>query len=99
MSAPQNLAIQSHFATPIAEAMLPGMDELNTRLRALFLEWEADTNRKRLSEPTPVIKVGVYESDFHLFSRDHPDIRALANLCLNHLGFLVAQINGYSAEG
>lgn len=98
MPTPHNLVIQSHFATPIAETMLPGMDELNARLRALFLEWEADTHRKRLSQPTPVIKVGVYESDFHLFTRDHPDIQALAKACLNHLGFLVAQINGYSAE-
>lgn len=98
MAIARNLVINTAFATPIAEATLPGTDELNARLRTLFLEWEADTNRQRLSQPTPVIKVGVYESDFHLFTRDHPDIKTLAGLCLNQLGYLVSQINGYSAE-
>lgn len=78
--------------------MLPDMQQLNLRLRELFLAWEADTARQRLSEPTPVIKVGVYESDFHLFSRDDRDLKVLATGCLQHLGYLVAQLNGYSNE-
>lgn len=86
------------FATPIADIQLPGMSELNGRLRKLFLEWEAEHDRKRLSQPTPVIKVGVYESDFHLFSREDPDLKILATQCLQHLGALVAQLNGYSNE-
>lgn len=93
-----SIRLQSAFACPIADMLLPDTAALNQRLRELFLAWEADVSLKRLSEPTPVIKVGVYESDFHLFTRDHPDIKHLANLCLNHLGYLVAQLNAYSQE-
>lgn len=98
MSLEPNIRITPAFSAPIAEVMLPGTDTLNARLRELFLEWEADTSRKRLSEPTPVVKVGVYESDFHLFEREHPDLKFLATQCFQHLGFLVAQLNGYSNE-
>lgn len=98
MQASRGLTINPVFATPIAEVMLPGMEATNARLRSLFLEWEADVKRQRLSEPTAVIKVGVYESDFHLFRRDHPDLKQLANQCLQYLGLLVAQLNGYSNE-
>jgi len=98
MESLQNLRIIPAFACPIAETTLSGMEAMNARLRELFLAWEADTQRKRFSEPTPVVKVGVYESDFQLFGRDHPDLNALATLCLQHLGYLVAQLNRYSNE-
>ncbi|HSC46619.1 MAG TPA: putative 2OG-Fe(II) oxygenase [Gammaproteobacteria bacterium] len=98
MTSPQSLHITPAFACPIADIMLPGMNAVNSRLRDLFLQWEADSNRKRLSEPTRVIKVGVYESDFQLFARDHPDLKMLATLCLQHLGYLVAKLNGYSND-
>lgn len=98
MESLQNLHIIPAFACPIAETTLPGMEATNARLRDLFLAWEADASRKRLSEPTAVIKVGVYESDFQLFGRDHPDLKALATLCLQHLGYLIAQLNRYSND-
>lgn len=98
MSTPPNIHIRSAFACPISDVMLPDMEALNMRLREQFLAWETDINLKRLSEPTQVVRVGVYESDFHLFTRDLPDIQFLARLCLNHLGYLVAQLNGYSQE-
>jgi uncharacterized protein (TIGR02466 family) len=98
MSSQQNIRITPAFASPIADVLIPGMDSLNVRLRELFLEWEADKTRKRLSEPTAVIKVGVYESDFQLFTRDHPDVKALATICLQHLGYLVARLNNYKQE-
>ena len=94
----QNLHITPAFASPIANITLRGMEAINSRLRGLFLAWEADTTRARLSEPTSVIKVGVYESDFQLFAREDPDLKALATLCLQHLGYLIATLNGYSNE-
>ncbi|HEV2111093.1 MAG TPA: putative 2OG-Fe(II) oxygenase [Gammaproteobacteria bacterium] len=94
----QNFRINPAFACPIADTTLPGMEAANARLRELFLAWEADTTRKRLSEPTAVVKVGVYESDFHLFTREDADLKALATLCLQRLGYLVAKLNGYSNE-
>lgn len=98
MPAPQNFHITPAFACPIGEFMLPGNAHLNASLRELFLRWEADVDQARLSEPTAVMKSGVYESDFHLFNRDHADIRLLATQCLQHLGFFVAKLNNYSSE-
>ena len=94
----KNFHLMPAFACPIAETTLPDMEAPNARLRDLFLAWEADTARKRMSEPTAVIKVGVYESDFQLFTREDPDLKALANACLQRLGYLVAKLNGYSNE-
>lgn len=100
MSAPvlQNFRITPAFACPIAEIMLPDNGRINANLRSLFLNWESDPGRKRLSEPTAVAKTGVYESDFQLFNHDQPDIRLLATQCLQYLGYLVAQLNSYSNE-
>lgn len=98
MSGLQNMRIHSAFAIPIVQIMLPGMEALNGRLLELLLAWEADIARERLSQPTAVPKHAVYESDFHLFSREHPDIKLLATQCLQHLGMLVAQLNRYSNE-
>lgn len=94
----QGIRISTAFAVPVVDIMLPGMESMNARLRELFLTWEADTTRKRLSEPTAVAKQGVYESDFHLFSREHPDLAFLAKLCFQHLGSVVAQLNRYTNE-
>jgi len=98
MESLQNFRLIPAFACPIAETTLAGMEAPNARLRELFLAWEADTTLKRMSEPTAVIKVGVYESDFQLFTREDPDLKALATACLQRLGYLVARLNGYSNE-
>ena len=98
MTGPQNIRIHPAFAIPIVQIMLPSMESLNGRLRELLLTWEADTARERLSQPTAVPKHAVYESDFHLFSRENPDIKFLATQCLQYLGLLIAQLNRYSNE-
>ncbi len=86
------------FASPIVDSALPDCEALNTKLRKLFLHWEQDTSRKRASAPTPVIKVAVYESDFRLFDNPEPEIQALAQFCLQHVGYITQQLNGYSHE-
>lgn len=86
------------FASPVASTLLPDADSLNTALRRLFLAMEAEARRAPGSVPTDVVKVGVYESDFYLFNRQEPEIRTLANFCLQTLGYLIAQLNGFSAE-
>jgi uncharacterized protein (TIGR02466 family) len=97
MSLPESpqLSITSAFATPIVETELPECVDLNRRLRALFLRWEGDGERGRSSVPTGVVKVGVYESAFDLFSRPGPEIQALRNFCLNTLGYVIARLNRY----
>jgi hypothetical protein len=81
---------------PIIETMMADCQDLNVRLRELFLRWEKDANRPRNSAPTGVIKVGVYESSFDLFSNAEPAIQHLRYFCLNTLGYVIAQMNGYS---
>jgi len=86
------------FASPIVDSALPDCAALNTRLRELFLGWEADPARKRSSAPTGVMKVAVYESDFALFENPEPEIKALAQFCLQHVGYVVQQLSRYSME-
>ena len=90
--------IMSAFASPIAESQMPNCDLLNVRLRELFLRWEQDTRRVRSSVPTPVIKVGVYESDFSLFENPESEIQTLAHFCLQYVGLVIQQLNNYSNE-
>src|SRR5579872_6105283 len=83
------------FASPMASTLLPDAENLNTALRTLILALEAEAKRAPGSVPTEVIKVGVYESDFYLFNRPEPEIRTLASFCLQTLGYLIAQLNGF----
>lgn len=86
------------FASPMVDSALPDCAALNARLRELFLAWEADPARKRSSAPTGVMKVAVYESDFALFENPEPEIKALAQFCLQHVGYVTQQLNRYSPE-
>lgn len=91
-----HLSITPAFATPLVETVMPDCEALNQRLRELFLTWESDPTRDRSSLPTGVAKVGVYESGFDLFAHDDPAIQTLRLFCLNTLGYVIAQLNGYS---
>jgi uncharacterized protein (TIGR02466 family) len=93
---PPGIGITQAFASPIVHSSLPDCMALNQRLRELFLRWEQDTSQKRSSVPTQVVKVAVYESGFDLFHRPEPEIQQLAQFCLQNLGFVVAQLNGYT---
>ena len=95
---PPALNITHAFASPIISTVMPDCGELNQRLRQLFLQWEQDTSRRRSSAPTPVIKVAVYESGFDLFLNPEPEIQTLKQFCLQTLGYVMAQLNGYNAE-
>lgn len=92
------LSVSSAFAVPIAETVMPACDDLNRRLRELFLEWEKDPGRRRTSSPTGVAKVGVYESDFSLFSNPEAPVRTLRQFCLNTLAYTISSLNNYSIE-
>lgn len=98
MAQEPRITVTPAFASPIIHTSMPGCESLNTRLRELFLQWEQDSSRKRSSVPTPVIKVAVYESDFALFSNPEPEIKTLAQFCLQHTGYAIQQLNGYTQE-
>ncbi|HEX4300888.1 MAG TPA: putative 2OG-Fe(II) oxygenase [Gammaproteobacteria bacterium] len=93
-----NLSVRNAFASPIFETYLPDCGPLNDRLKGLFLDWEADTNRKRASVPTDVARLNVYESDFALFNRQDPEVAALSQFCMSCLSVVVKNINGYSSS-
>lgn len=92
------LSVTSTFSVPIIETVMPNCEDLNRRLRKLFLDWEQNADRRRSSVPTAVIKVGVYESSFDLFSNQVPELQTLRNFCLNTLGYVISQLNRYSDE-
>lgn len=92
------IGITQAFASPIVHRFLPDSAALDQRLKQLFLKLEQDTNLKRSSVPTQVVKVAVYESSFDLFHRPEPEIQQLAHFCLQTLGYMIAQLNGYSDE-
>ena len=94
---PPGIGISQAFASPIVHSSLADCAALNRRLRELFLRWEQDT-KARTSLPTQVVKVGVYESSFDLFHKADPEIQQLTQFCLQTLGYVIAQLNGYSAE-
>ena len=95
---PPGIGITQAFASPIIHSFMPDSEPLNRRLRELFLQWERDPGQKRSSVPTQVPKVAVYESSFDLFHKTQPEIQHLAQFCLQNLGYVIAQLNGYSAE-
>lgn len=93
-----SLSMTAAFASPVVHAAMPDCEELNARLREMFLRWEKDTSRKRSSVPTAVVKMAVYESSFDLFSNPEPEIQTLRQFCLQTLGYLISQLNHYSTE-
>ena len=95
---PPGIGITQVFASPIAHGFMPDCQALNQRLRELFLQWEQDSSQKRSSQPTQVIKVAVYESSFDLFHKPQPEIQQLTQFCLQTLGYVISQMNGYTAE-
>ena len=95
---PPGIGITQAFASPIIHSFMPDSEPLNRRLRELFLQWERDPEQKRSSMPTQVPKIAVYESSFDLFHKTQPEIQHLAQFCLQNLGYVIAQLNGYSAE-
>lgn len=95
---PPGIGIIQAFASPIVHGFVPESQTLNQRLRELFLQWEQDTSQKRSSVPTQVLKRAVYESSFDLFHKPQPEVQQLAQFCLQTLGYVIAQLNDYSAE-
>jgi len=95
---PPGIGITQAFASPIVHGFMPDSQDLNRNLRELFLQLEQDSTEKRTSVPTQVLKIAVYESSFDLFHKPQPEIQRLAQFCLQTLGYVISQLNGYSAE-
>ncbi len=96
MSATAGPEIKGWFSTPVATARNPEADTLNPRLRALFLEREAEPYRHHLKIPTQI--GAVFESRFDLFDWPDEPVVELADFIHESLSSVVSAINGYSAE-
>lgn len=91
------ISIMPSFATPIAETRMPDCESLNSELKALFMECEADEERRKKIR-TPTHQVNIYESEFDLFNWPQPCVRKLRDFCMRALYLTIARLNGYSME-
>jgi uncharacterized protein (TIGR02466 family) len=92
----QQAAISKVFATPLATVTLPGADDLNRELAALFLEKEKAGDRYRTPVHIPTQVGDIFESTFDLFSWPDPPVQRLARECHRALYEMVATLNSYS---
>ena len=90
--------IVSWFATPVITANIPGSEQLNDELAALFLEREqaGDEYRHEMHIPTQVGPI--FESRFDLFEWPDLPVQRLAEEVHGVLYHVVATLNGYSEQ-
>jgi uncharacterized protein (TIGR02466 family) len=83
------------FAVPFSLVRHPAPDALNTALRALFLEREAQG--PAFANPTPVVDRNdqLFESRFDLFKWPDACIQELRTFCWGHLYRAIGEVNGY----
>jgi uncharacterized protein (TIGR02466 family) len=84
------------FATPIANATLPGSTQLNNELRQLLLQRESEGNRYRNPHASMHIDKNLFESDFNLFAWPEACIRTLRGHCWTALSQFIAGLNGFA---
>lgn len=88
--------IASMFAVPLAQALMPGHEAINSELKALLLERATDA---RYGNQNPSLKqqAGVFESEFNLFSWPEAPVKRLREFCWTELGRVIRTLNGYTA--
>jgi uncharacterized protein (TIGR02466 family) len=86
------------FAVPLATAMVEDADELNRRLRALFLSMEAQGDAHANKNPYQVASKALFESGFDLFESREPAIVRLRDFCWEHVYQVIRDLNGYDAD-
>lgn len=96
MSGTPPINIKSAFASPIVESYFPNSESLNRDLRELFLAREKEGDRYRKKRKTPTLQIGIFESEFDVFSWPERCIHTLREFCMQTLTYVVAQMNHYS---
>lgn len=86
------------FAVPFAQEMLTDCEPVNTALKALFLEREAQGSRHANPHPSLRQQPGVFESEFEVFAWPEKPVQTLRAFAWQALGRTIQQLNGYSAE-
>ncbi|HET9031540.1 MAG TPA: putative 2OG-Fe(II) oxygenase [Dokdonella sp.] len=88
----------SLFSVPVVRTGFPNPDKLNSELRELFLQREAEGTRWRNPAPSMSIQKGLFESHFSLFTWPEPCVQQLHEFCMVKLFDLVGEMNRYSRE-
>lgn len=83
------------FAVPFSLVRHPAPDDLNQRLRALFLAREAEGDK--YAHPTPRVERNehLFESRFDLFGWPDACVQELKTFCWGHLYRAIGEVNGY----
>lgn len=97
MNAPP-LKVSPAFAAPVVATYLPESGPLNAELRSLFLAREKEGDRYRKKHKTPTLQIGIFESEFDLFTWPESCIATLRTFCMETLTRVVAQLNAYPPE-
>lgn len=100
MSEPQDpkFVIEPVFAVPFAMATHPSPDDMNARLRALFLQREAAGDTYANRQPMVNRSKRLFESDFQLFAAEDEAVQQLRDFCYRQLYRAIGELNGYPAD-
>ena len=83
------------FSVPIVVTRLEDCSALNSELRRLFLEKEAEGDRYRNPDPFVIRNKALFESNFRLFDWPQPCVQKLRDFCLGAVYRTVRELNGY----
>lgn len=86
------------FAVPFVLIDHPQPDELNRRLRELFIAREREGQRWANPEPLVERNEKLFESNFQLFDWPDQPVQELRDFCWTQLYRAVRELNGYSLD-
>ncbi len=85
------------FSVPLVWDFYANSQELNRKLKTLFLAKQSDP-KVRNPNPYTVRNSSLFESHFDLFSWPDAEIKELSNFCCRKVLEAVADLNGYDAQ-
>lgn len=92
------IEINAAFAAPIATARLNDAGPLNSQLRELFLQCEAQGEKFANPEPYTHRNQALFESRFTLFDWQQPCVEQLRKFCWSSLYRMIGELNGYGMD-
>ncbi|WP_018623985.1 putative 2OG-Fe(II) oxygenase [Kangiella aquimarina] len=92
------LNIQPVFSVPIIEATYSNHEQLNPKLRQIFLKAEKEKEKFGNKEEYVQKNENVFESRFDLFSWNNPEISSLRDFCWASLYQAIGKLNNYDLK-
>ena len=90
--------IVTAFAVPIITNQAEDAEELNSQLRQLFLDCEAQGDKFANPDPYTHRNAQLFESQFTLFDWKHPAVERLRDFCVATLYGAIGELNGYDTQ-